>query len=405
MSEVTAETVLEEMRKTHVALQEYVDKQIEEVRKNGDSSAFAKSTVEKINTEMTELRAQYDELVKQSQRSNLAAGIGAADETPEQKEMRSAFTKFLRYGMGENARNHMSVEEQRALSSSADVDGGFLVPTTFESELLTLAFNDAEIRPLAQVAPTGRDSVQLASISKPVVAWGTKNLAIPPQLLTAGGERIEIFDLKALTLIANNTLEDAEANIWSELLGQFSMAIAEAEDDAFALGAGNDSPQGIISDSRVLANYTPTGIADALFDATHNGVDALITMLQSLKKTYRRNSTWAMNSTVEGDVRKLKDLNGQYLWQPPVQAGAPATLLGRPLINPEGLPDVAANSFPIVLGDFRKGYKVRDRSGVSVQRLVERYAEYDQTGFIVKKRVGGQVVIPEAFTTLKVATT
>jgi HK97 family phage major capsid protein len=78
--------------------------------------------------------------------------------------------------------------------------------------------------------------------------------------------------------------------------------------------------------------------------------------------------------------------------------------LGRPLINPEGFPDVAANAFPIVLGDFRKGYRIRDRSGVTIQRLVERYAEYDQTGFMIKKRVAGQVTQAEAFRCLKVAT-
>lgn len=401
MPEVTAKTVLEEMRKTHEVLKTHVDAQIEEVRKAGHSTAATDETVEKINTELGELRGQYEELVAASQRP--AAQAGAADLSPEQIELRSAFTKFLRYGMGENARNNMSVEEQRALSSASDADGGFLVPTSFESELITLAFNDAEIKPLCNVAPTGRNAVQLASISKPVVAWGTTNLAIAPQDLQAGGERIEIFDLKALTLIHNNTLEDAEADIWAELLNQFSMAVAEAEDDAFATGAGNNSPQGIIADTRVLANVTNSGVAAGISDGSNNGVDALITMLQSLKKTYRRNSTWGMNSTVEGDVRKLKDSNGQYLWQPPVQPGNPATLLGRPLINPESFPDIAANAHPIVLGDFRKGYKVRERSGIAVQRLVERYAEYDQTGFIVKRRIGGQVVIPEAFTVMKIA--
>ena len=163
-------------------------------------------------------------------------------------------------------------------------------------------------------------------------------------------------------------------------------------------------PQGVIADERVQANFKVTGVAGALSDASNNGVDALIDMLQSLKKTYRRNSTWAMNSTTEGTVRQFKDGNGQYLWQPPVQPGNPSTLLGRPLANPEAMPDVAANSFSIALGDFRKGYKIRDRAGLSVQRLVEKYAEYDQTGFIVKKRVGGQVTLPEAFVLLKTST-
>lgn len=393
--------VLEEMRSTHQSFKNEVGSKIEEIRKNGHASAETEATLAKINADLTELRSQYEELVKATQRPGSDDPSTAAIE--ENKELRSAFVKFLRYGSGENGRTNMTQEEQRALSSSADVDGGFLIPTSFESELITLAFNDAEIRPLCDAAPTGRDAVQLAAISKPVIAWGNRNLAVPPQDLSVGSERIEIFDLKALTLIANNTLEDSEADVWGELLKQFSMAIAEAEDDAFAIAPGSNSPQGILADPRVLANVTNTGVATALSDGTNNGVDALIRMLQSLKKTYRRNSTWAMNSKVEGELRQLKDSNGQFLWQPPVLAGNPATFLGRPLINPEGFPDTVANSFPIVLGDFRKGYKIRDRSGVAVQRLVERYAEFDQTGFIVKKRIGGQVVLPEAFAVLKVS--
>jgi len=395
--------VFEEMRKAHVLLTEHVDKQVEEVRKSGEASALTNETVEKINADLTELRGQYDELVKASQRPS-AKGMGGADTSPEEELRKSAFIKFLRHGAGEQGNASYTPEERRALSSSSDSDGGFLVPATFENDVITQAYNDAEMRAICNVAPTSRDTVHLASLSKAVVAWGTKNLAISPQDLQAGGERIEIFDLKALTLIANNTLDDSVANVWAELTAMFSMAIAEAEDDAFAIGAGNNSPQGILADSRVQANYTATGVAGGLFDGSNNGIDALISMHAALKKTYRRNSTWGMNSLTEGAVRKLKDTNGQYLWQPPVQAGAAPTLLGRPVVNPEGIADVAANSFPIVLGDFRKGYKIRDRAGVTVQRLSEKYAEYDQTGFLIKKRVGGQVVLPEAFRVLKVAT-
>jgi HK97 family phage major capsid protein len=108
-----------------------------------------------------------------------------------------------------------------------------------------------------------------------------------------------------------------------------------------------------------------------------------------------------MNSTTEAKVRQFKDSNGQYLWQPPVQAGAPATLLGRPSVNPEGMPAVAADAFPIAIGDFRRGYRIRDRKGLTITRLIERYAEFDQTGFMVKRRTGGQVVLAEAFHLIK----
>lgn len=394
--------LFDEMRSAHDTFKDHVNSQVEEIRKTGSADPLTTAALEKANKAVDELRGKYEDLLVANQRAGVVAGA-TADNDPEMELRKSAFEKYVRYGFGENAAVDLSVDERRVLSSSKDKDGGFLVPGTFENEIITQAYNEGELRAICNVAPTGRDMVQLAAIAKPLVAWGTANLAVNPQDIAAGGERIEIFDLKALTLIANNTLDDSAADVWGELRDLFSMAIAEAEDDSFAAAAGNKMPQGVIADSRVQANFVKTGVAAALSDATNNGVDALITMLQSLKKTYRRNSTWAMNSTTEGVVRQFKDTNGQYLWQPPVQAGAPATLLGRPLVNPEGIPNVAANSFSIALGDFRKGYKIRDRAGITVQRLVEKYAEYDQTGFLIKKRLGGQVVLPEAFVLLKTA--
>jgi len=201
-------------------------------------------------------------------------------------------------------------------------------------------------------------------------------------------------------------LEDADADIWGELSSAFADAIAESEDDAFAVGVGDKSPQGVMTNAAVQANFTVSGVSGALTDSSNNGIDALITALYKLKATYRRNATIAMNSGTEAIFRQVKDsVAGQYLWQPPVQAGDPATLLGKPVANPEGMAGTGTNGFlPIVVGDFRRGYRIRDRKGVTVQRLTERYAEYDQTGFIVKRRTGGQVVLPEAFQVIKIGT-
>lgn len=393
--------VLDEMNKATFAMREYVDKKFEEVR-SGNSGAEAQAAIDRANAHITELRGMYDELLKRLQRP--AGNTGSDQQADSETELRqNAFLKYIRFGAGETGRSMMSPEEVRALSSASDADGNFLVPTAWESQVLMQAYDEAELRPLVNVGSTGRDQVFMPALKKPVVAWGVTNLAVSPQELSAGGERITIHDLKALVLIHNNTLDDADANVWSELQTAFSAAIAEAEDDAFAVGDGVTGPQGVLTNKNVLANFTASGVAAALSDGTHNGVDALIAALYKLKKTYRRRATWAMNSTTEGVVRTLKDTNGQYLWQPPVQAGAPATLLGRPVANPEGMPDIAAGAFPIAIGDFRSGYRVRDRAGISVQRLVERYAEYDQTGFLVKKRTGGKVVMPEAFQLIKIS--
>lgn len=393
--------LLEALNKATVDMRSYADRQCEEIRKSGAPAEETRAAIEKANADITELRKSLDEAVKAAQRP--AMGKDGKAEDPKDIELRSAYNKFLRYGMGENGRAMMKPEEVRALSQASDAEGGFLVPTAWESGLITKAFDAAELRPLCNVGTTGRDTVHMPALAKPTVAWGTVNVAVDPQSIGAGGERMSIFDLKGLVLIHNNTLEDADADIWGELQMQFADAKAEAEDDAFAVGAGATGPQGVLAHPTVATQFTKSGVAAALYDSTHNGIDPLITCLYALMKTYRRNATWAMNSNTEAVVRTLKDANGQYLWQPPVQAGAPATLLGRPLVNPEGMPDIAANSFPIAIGDFKRGYRIRDRKGLSVQRLVERYAEYDQTGFLIKSRTGGQVVLAEAFRLIKIA--
>lgn len=393
-----------EMMQTFETLKDVNDKALKEAEtRNGQALAETREKLDKVNSELTELRTAYEAKLKEMQYV-APPQEGELRLTKEEQEHRDAYIKYLRYGVGESGRAMLTPEEVRSLSSASDAQGGFLTPPSFEQGLIMNAYDMAELRPLCQASPTGRDMVILGKLSKPVVAWGTVDVAVSPQTLADGDVRIPILDLKALTLIHNNTLMDAEADIWAELTAAFTAAIAEAEDDAFIVGAGgNVAPAGVLTDAAVLARYTPTGVAAALSDASHNGIDALIGALYTLKKIYRRNATWAFNSTVEAEVRKFKDTNGQYLWQPPVQAGAPASLLGRPIANAEGAPDVAAGAFPIAIGDWSAGYKIRDRAGLTVQRLVERYAEYDQTGFILKRRVGGAMVKAEAFACVKVA--
>jgi HK97 family phage major capsid protein len=392
----------EEVSKTFETLKEYNDKAIKEAEvRGGEATAETRAIVDKANNDITELRKEMAELEKRMNRPKISAT--GEEKTPEMELREAAFEKYIRYGAGETAQKIFTPDEKRALGGSSDADGGFLVPPSFESGIIMNAYNLAEMRPVCQVGTTGRDVVHLGALSKPSVAWGRANIAVTQQSLTTGGERITIFNLRALTLIANNTLDDADADIVGEMTDAFARAIAEAEDSAFAAGAGDDSPQGVSANTSVQANYVASGVSDALSDATNNGVDGLFDCFYKPKKTYRTNGTWAMNSTTESVVRKLKDGEGQYLWQPAVEAGKPATLLGKAVINPEGLADIAANAFPIIFGDFNAGFKIRDRAGLTVQRLVERYAEYDQTGFMIKKRVGGQVTLAEAFACVKIA--
>lgn len=366
------------------------DAKLAEIETRGASeNTEASAKVETINSDITELRTQMETLGKQIAHSKLPGQDQRGELDEEQEKRMASFLKFARHG---------DVSEYRTLDGSTDADGGIYIPPTFESGILMQAFNEADVRRACQVGQTGRDLVILSSMKKPSVAWGSGT--ITKQESKSGSERIGIYDLRALMTISNNTLEDSEANIVSELTAAFGMALAEAEDDAFMVGTGAEQPHGIMTDAQILARFKKTNVAANIFDANNNGIDVLLSALYSLKKVYRRRATFAFTSTTEGVIRTLKDENGVYLWQPPVQAGAPATMLGKPIMNPEGMDEIGANKYPICVGDFTQ-YKIRDRKGMTVQRLTERYADDDETGFIIKKRLGGKPVQYEAFTPVK----
>lgn len=377
------------------------DAALEDAKKHGgEIRAELGEKIDRANADITAMRQEQEKLV---QRMKLPEQKDDGDNIDDALQMR-AFEKFIRHGKGENTQATYTPEEIRALAGTSDADGGYLVPPAFAAGILMAAYNLEALRPICSVSTTGRDVVHFGSLSKPSMAWGRAGIAVDQQTLTSGGQKMTIYDLAGLTLVANNTLDDTESNVMQKMMQAFGRAIAESEDNAFAAAAGDDSPQGIVATAAVKAIYKYSGVTAALSDATHNGVDTLIDCLYTPKSLYRLNYTWAMNSTTEAAVRKLKNGEGDYIWEPSLQAGSPARILGRPVVNPEGMPDIGAGTFPIVGGDFMAGYEIADRKGMTIQRLVERYAEFRQTGFMITKRVGGMVTLPEAFCCVKIAT-
>ena len=351
--------------------------------------------LQKIETDFVELRHSYDQAIAAANKVSIS-GASSSPANPESELRIKIFNKYLRYGTSQ-----LSGEEVRALGTS-DSDGGFFVPPDFERAIITRAYELAEIRPRAYVATTGRDLVKVPKMSQVTMTWATKGIAIDKSDLGSGQENIYIWPLRGLVRIANDTLEDTDSDVIGELNNSFPRAIAQAEDEAFSIGEGN-MPLGIFTDERVQANVTMSGVSGALTDATHNGIDAMLDMLYKLKATYRVNATWIFNSRTESVLRKVKDTEGQYLWQPPVQAGDPSTLLGKPTIAAESVASIASNAYVIVVGDLMAGYHIRDRMGYSLIRDQSLYREYDETGFFIKCRVGGQVVLPEAFRILQIS--
>ncbi len=168
-----------------------------------------------------------------------------------------------------------------------------------------------------------------------------------------------------------------------------------AEGAAFVTGDAVGKPEGLLVNADVAETNSGDGGAIT--------ADGLIDLFHAVKTAYARNGTWLMNRQTLGEVRKLKDSQGQYLWQPGLQAGVPGAILGAPFVEAPDVPDIAANATPVVFGDFRRGYLIVDRVQMSVLRDPFTQATSGNVRFIARRRVGGQVVLAEAIRKQRIA--
>ena len=163
-----------------------------------------------------------------------------------------------------------------------------------------------------------------------------------------------------------------------------------AEDQVFLTGSAVDRPEGILTNGDIGVTSGPLNTLTTAYS------DTLIDGFYAIAQQYRGQSVWIMRSVVEARIRKIKDSQNQYIWQPGIAAGAPGTILGRPVMSSEFMPADAINNNVIVLGDLR-GYWIFDRMDMEIQRLDERYAEQGLIGYILTRRLGAQVTQPYMF--------
>lgn len=279
------------------------------------------------------------------------------------------------------------------LSEGTDADGGYLVPTEFEREVITGLTDAGAIREIANVITTASERKIAVAATSAVAHWTDENAAYTETSPTFTQKALDAYKMTCLIRVSEELLQDSFFNLEGYLRDEIVRAFAVLEDEAFCVGTGSGQPTGIFT-----ANGGDVGVTTASADKVT--FEEITDLIYSLKAPYRRNGRFMTNDSTIAAIRKIKDGNGQYIWQPSLQAGQPDRLLGYELRTTPSAPTMAAGALAIAFGDF--GYFwIADRGARTFRRLNELYATNGQVGFIAAQRLDAKVMLPEAIKLLK----
>lgn len=284
----------------------------------------------------------------------------------------------------------------KTLVVSSDPQGGYLAPPEFSGEFIKDLVDFSPIRSIASVRQTSNPSVIYpVRIGRTNAKWKGETETQEGSEPSFGEAEVPVKEINTFVDVSNMLLADSGGAAEREVREALAEDFGAKEGAAFVVGNGVKMPSGFLVDARVAQTFS--GVADG-FNA-----DSLIRALYALPAAYRRNATWVMNSTTLATIRMLKDGTGNYIWQPGLKAGQPETILGRPVVDAVDMPDVAAGTTPIAVGDFQSGYRIVDRIELSI--LVNPYLRATDgiTRFHATRRTGGGVIRPAALRKLKIA--
>lgn len=279
------------------------------------------------------------------------------------------------------------------LSEGVDANGGYLVPEEFERQIVTALEAENVMRSLCKVITTANERKIPVAGTHSIAQWTAENASYIESNPTFEQKTIDAYKLTDLIKVSIELLDDSAFPLEPYIAQEFARAFGIAEEEAFCIGDGSGKPTGLFT-----ANGGTVGVTTA--GGTAITADEVISLVYSLKSPYRRNAKFLLNDATVAMLRKLKDGNGAYLWQPSVQAGQPDKLLGYDLYTSPYVPTVAAGAYAIAFGDFNN-YWIADRTGRTVQRLNELYSTNGQVGFVATERVDGKIILPEGIQLLK----
>jgi HK97 family phage major capsid protein len=376
---------------TFEAFKEANDQRLGQIEKRMSADVITTEKVDRISKAM-------DDMILKSRRPQLAA-----EPKQETTEHKKAFDAYVRKGDSFG----LSGIESKAMSIGSAPDGGYLVPPETEAEIGRLISKASPFREICDVR-------QISALvhNKPfnttghTVGW-IGEAAARPQTTSATLAQLsyQTMELYAMPAATQALLDDAVVNIDDWMAREVQVVFGEQETNAFTNGDGITQPKGFLSYTKVAqgswswgnTGYIATGVAGG-FAAT-NPTDKIVDLMYSVKAGYRSNARFMLSRNTQAQIRKFKDAQGNYLWQPAQAADSQATLLSFPVTENEYMPDIGTDVHALAFGDFHRGYLIVDRVGVRVLR--DPYTAKPYVLFYVTKRVGGGMQDFDAIKTLK----
>lgn len=356
---------------------------------NRDLSGDEQAKYEAMNKDVDDMKARADRLERvDAVMSDLDTLRGQPsrpsiinDDDPKSPRAsaayRNGFDRYARVG-----KNGLTADVLNALQVGTDSEGGYIVPEEFETQIVEYLQDINELRSVVTVVSTASDRNIPVESSLGSAAWTAEEGAYTESDVAFSQTVLGSHKLGTIIKVSEELLQDAFFDVQTYLARNFAKRFGIAEESAFVNGDGSGKPTGIVGGSG-------EGVDAAAVDAITS--DEIIDLFHSVPRQYRVNGTWLLNDSTVKLIRKLKDGDQQYLWQPGLQAGQPDLLLGRPVIASTAMPVAEASAKSVVFGDM-SGYTVADRQGTVVQRLNELYAANGQVGFRSYKRMDGKMV-------------
>lgn len=304
-------------------------------------------------------------------------GKPMAEKMQSEKEQKNAMHKdAMLKALRSNFR-----QVDNVLQEKVDADGGYLVPEEYDNRLIQSLEGENIMRQLGHTLTTSGDHKINIAATTPAAAWIDEGGQLTFGEATFKQALLDAHKLHVAIKVTEELLYDSAFNLENYILEQFGKALANAEEDAFLNGDGTGKPTGVFHQTNGGTYLTEVATLKA---------DDIINLIHALKRPYRKGAVFILNDKTIAAIRKLKDNNGAYMWQPSYQGGEPDRLLGYPVYTSQFAPENK-----IAFGDFSY-YNIGDRGTRSFKQLTELFAGNGMIGFVAKERVDGKLILKEA---------